>query len=256
MLSNTNNVLFLFLFCLKVVDFLLGLDKFIVEPTQELTGVVSDGEQMCNDVSNGLTDVELRRLQIGFGVPFSVVSIVMLLLMGATAIGIGKTNTTKDCCTSWFVVPVFIFLLIFMVVMTMGFSIGGIVNADFCSGGSSLSPDDTIRQILSEKGIPPESLKYQLVSYVLSGCDFESPESENPMIAYENFDQELETITAEIKSFTERIQTIDAEDIARRLSRDVGEIISMKETAANMETKTRQLFNTMEEVIRDLACAR
>lgn len=239
-----------------MVDFLLGLDKFIAEPTRELQEVVTEGEQVCNDVSDGLTDVELRRLQIGFGVPFSLVSLAMLLLMGATAMGMGKNNTTKDCCTSWFVMPIFIFLLLFMVVMTMGFSIGGIVNADFCSGGASLSPDETLLEILDKKGIPPESLKYQLVSYVISGCDFESPQSENPMVAYENFNQELETITSEIKSFTERIEAIDPEDIARRLARDVGEIRSMKEKAANLETGTRQLFNTMEEVLTDLACAR
>lgn len=239
-----------------MVDFLLGLDKFIAEPTRELQEVVTEGEQVCNDVSDGLTDVELRRLQIGFGVPFSLVSLAMLLLMGATAMGMGKNNTTKDCCTSWFVMPIFIFLLLFMVVMTMGFSIGGIVNADFCSGGSSLSPDETLLEILDKKGIPPETLKYQLVSYVISGCDFESPQSENPMVAYENFDQELETITSEIKSFTERIEAIDPEDIARRLARDVGEIRSMKEKAANLETRTLQLFNTMEEVLTDLACAR
>ena len=239
-----------------MVDFLQSLDQFISEPTKELAATVADGEQICEDVSNGLSDVELRGLQIGFGIPLTIISFTMLLLAGATAMGMGNNSTRKDCLTSWFVMPLFIFILLFMVIMTMGFSIGGIVNADFCSGGASVTPDETLIEIMNKKGIPPETVKYQVVSYVVNGCDFESPQNENPLIAYEAFDQELEAVTAEIKSFTERIQNIDAEQIAKQLGRSLQEIGSMKEKADTLESRVRKLFNTLDQVLTDLACAR
>lgn len=232
------------------------MDEFIADPARELAGAVTDGEQVCENVSDGLSDVEVRGLQIGFGVPFSIVAFIMLLLMGSTALGMGNNGTTKDCCTSWFVLPLFIFLLIFMVIMTMGFSIGGIVNADFCSGGASVTPDETLIEIMDKKGIPRSSLEFQIVNYVVNGCDFESPQSEDPMAAYEAFDQELEAVTAEIQSFTERIQNIDVEEIAQQLGRNVEEIVSMKDKAGSLESRVRQLFNTLDEVLTNLACAR
>ena len=149
-----------------MVQVLKDLDEFVDEPTKELNGVITDGETTCENVSNGLDDVELRALQIGFGVPFTIVSFLMLLLMGATAMGFN--NNAKNCWTSWFITPLFIFLVMFLIILTMAFSIGGIVNADFCSGGSSQTPDETLINIMDTKGTSPETLEYRVVTHLVN----------------------------------------------------------------------------------------
>jgi hypothetical protein len=47
-------------------------------------------------------------------------------------------------------------------------SVGGIVNADFCSGGDDLSPDSTLIEIMDQKGIDRESIKYRSVEYLVN----------------------------------------------------------------------------------------
>lgn len=235
----------------KVVESLNSLAAIVKGPTEDLSNLVTKGETTMTDVSTGLDSVELRGLQIGFGIPFTILPFVMLLLMGATAMG--YNSNMKNCLTSWLMVPIFIFFLLFMIILTMGFSIGGIVNADFCMGGAPKTPDATLIMIMDEKGISPRTLEYRSVSYLVNGCDFETNEDENPLIVYQNIAVQLDNITSVIQGFDAKLQEIGIVEIVKKVAKDVSGVEDKLEA---FKEETVSMFGIMEEILSEIACAR
>ena len=150
----------------KVREALEDLDAVVEEEAQTLRGAITSGEETCSNVANGLDSVELRALQWSFGIPFTILPLIMLALLAVAAMG--SKNSGIECCISYCLLPVFALLVALLVLMTAGFSIGGIVNADFCSGGDSLSPDETLLLIMAKKGIEQGSMEYQMVQYLVN----------------------------------------------------------------------------------------
>jgi len=96
-----------------VVDVLTSLEGYLEKPANEIRMTLEAGEFKCDEVSKGLSAVELRRLQLGFGVPLASTGFFMPLLMLLTAMGLN--SPTKSFCTAWCVLPSFALLTTLMV---------------------------------------------------------------------------------------------------------------------------------------------
>ena len=56
-----------------------------------------------------------------------------------------------------------------------------------------------------------------------------------------------------MKAFGDHIETIGVAEIARNLAKN---ITGVQEKAGKLREKTRDMYNTMEEVLEDIACVR
>ena len=236
----------------KLIQFLESLKSLVGKLIRDLGQVITEGEEFCKNVSDGLTIAQMQKVQLGLGVPLTIMGLLMILLMGATIKG--PTNGAKHCCTAWFVTPVFVFVTLFVILLFMGLSIGATVNSDFCSGGADETPESTLLQTMDAKGINPGSLKYKAVDYLIHGCMFEVLlEDQNPWAIYEGFAKELKNATDLISLFQERIEDIgistNAADFSKNISGADEELKQLKEMISTM-------FGTMKDLLDGLACER
>lgn len=73
----------------------------------------------------------------------------------------------------WLLVPLFIALLVVSTVGTSSIGMAVSLNADFCSGGDSSSPEGTIEEIILSKDVTVDDLSYQsFVYYMDVSCGF------------------------------------------------------------------------------------
>lgn len=230
----------------EILALLNQIDDFIQEPAGELDSVVRKGQNLTSNVSDGLSDVKLRRLQIGFGVPFTIVPFVMLVLMGMVAMGHG--GPTMNTITSYVMLPILSILTAFLVILTLGFAIGGIVNGDFCSGGQEKTPEETLTQIMIARQIEPTRLQYQMAEYMIYGCDITTP---NPMDEFTNFEERIEKATTQLKDFDVTIQEIGIENIARRLNKNMDDFEGIMES---LRERSKDMGGLLLKVLDGLAC--
>ena len=137
----------------------------------------------------------------------------------------------------------------------MAFSVGGIVNGDFCSGGLGSTPDETIIEIMDTKGIDPQSMKYRAVYYVVNECDFtEAPFQESPLQVFEDFEELLSATVNQIREFVDQIQTIGDAVVSRDTDVNITEIV--EEPLELVVVEGRKLIAYLDKLLTDLVCRR
>ncbi|KAI2490715.1 hypothetical protein MHU86_23848 [Fragilaria crotonensis] len=75
-------------------------------------------------------------------------------------------------------------------------------NADFCSGGQSNTPDETILEMVLARGFEADSLVFLATEYYVSQCD-----AEYPYDFVDTFMKELETASLAISAVESAIAT-------------------------------------------------
>lgn len=146
------------------------LGSFIQEPAAEVNDTLNDGENKTETLKETLAQVELKTLQMRVGVPLLVVGGLMILIMLFSSLGISNSYTV--CFTAWILTPLFLLIVVVLCLWTAGMSVGGNVNADFCSGGQEKTPEATLLNIMENKGIQQDSFKYREVDYVIHASAF------------------------------------------------------------------------------------
>lgn len=230
----------------ELLALLYRIDDFIKEPAGELDVVVRKGANLTSNVSDGLSDVELRRLQLGFGIPFTIVPLIMLVLMGMVAVGHG--GPTLNTVTSCVMLPILTLLTAFLVILTLSFSIGGIVNGDFCKGGQDKTPEETLTQIMIARRIEPTRLQYQMAEYMIYGCDITTP---NPLEEFTNFEERIEVVSNQLKDFDETIQEIGIQEIASRLDKNMDDFQGI---LGSLLERSKAMGALLLKVLDGLAC--
>ncbi|CAB9521790.1 expressed unknown protein [Seminavis robusta] len=236
----------------EVVDQLYALEDMIQSQSTELSGVIGEGEKTCSNLSDGLDEVELRALQLGYGIPYTVVPAFMMVLMVLTALGVN--NSGKNWCTAFCFVPFYIILIILLIVFTGAFAVGGIMNGDFCAGGQDQSAAGTLLQIMDNKGISADSLQYETVEYVINGCRFDTPGEQFPLLFLEEFDAKLGIVEQRLDEFTAEVDAVGVDALvgvvgSANLTRVREGVRVMKEEAVSMVT-------VIKAAVAVLACER
>lgn len=100
------------------------------------------------------------------------------------------------CVLSYFILPLFIFLVVFAFSFASAVLIAASGNADFCSGGEEQNPDMTMIEIFQEMGHDQDTLLFKAVKYYVGQCV-----SDDPFPFISNYSEELRNIRENVTSF-------------------------------------------------------
>ena len=147
------------------------LKDLLDEPLREIDSSLIDGQETCVDVHSVTEEISFRGLQVGVGLLMTIVPTLLLVCLSWTVLHGNTRNATYAStiqrlrsCVLW---PIFVVLVIACIAVGCAISIGGLLNADFCSGGADKSPDSTIIEIMNNRELDPDSFKYRAVEYLV-----------------------------------------------------------------------------------------
>lgn len=117
---------------------------------------LSDGQQSFQSVITVTDEISLKGVQAGVGLVMATIPALLLFCMYWNTYH-NNSHRCLDIFRGCFLWPIFVTMVILCLIICCGIIIGGLLNADFCSGGYDQSPDSTIIEILDNQGTDPNS---------------------------------------------------------------------------------------------------
>jgi len=150
------------------------LSNFIQNELEDLNAALDQSEDVTEDVGDAVDKTEFTG---------STASLVMIpyflvpaLLLVALLFGWQEVYAERYYCViTWFLMPLFVLMVMFMY-FVCGFAVlSAEGNADFCSGGPSNTPEGTLEAILGQYDVQSGSLYYDTITFYSNQCRTESP---------------------------------------------------------------------------------
>lgn len=158
----------------NAVNLLEVLSDFVQNDLADAQSGLKNIEQATNDVDKTVEQIELHDWQaLVILIPWIIVP--SFLLIGVVMAFCKVSVPLYDCIQSWFFLPLLVIMTIFSMVLSCLVSAGATANADFCSGGSQKSPDQTVFEILNATGVAEGELAFQVVRFYVTQCLAEDP---------------------------------------------------------------------------------
>lgn len=158
----------------NAVNLLEVLSDFVQNDLTDAQAGLKNIEQATNDVDKTVEQIELHDWQaLVILIPWIIVP--SFLLIGVVMAFCRVSVPLYDCIQSWFFLPLLVIMTICSMVLSCLVSAGATANADFCSGGSQKSPDQTVFEILNATGVAEGELAFQVVRFYVTQCLAEDP---------------------------------------------------------------------------------
>ena len=117
---------------------------------------------------------------------------------------------------------------------------------DFCSGGQSKTPGETVLDMITAKGFEAESLVFLATEYYVSQCD-----AEYPYDFVDTFMKELETASLAIAAVESAIATKTMESIVAECGSDAEGIDSL---LSAMNSGLLEVGSALDDALSSLSC--
>ncbi|CAB9521789.1 expressed unknown protein [Seminavis robusta] len=234
----------------RVLDSLEAINETAQKEGSDLIDTLEAGEERFRTLSDSLDDVDLMTLQISMGVGLILLPFVLLLIMIAVASGV--KNSCLQCFT-FFLIPLFVALILFLLIMTALAAISGILNADFCHSGFDNTHDSTLLEILTQSGSDRDSFAFRSTTYVLRNCVPPTEPIAYPLDFMEAFETKIRVAVENVATLSEEIETLGVEKLSQDLKFDVA---SMQEELATFEERVAESIETVGYALADLGCER
>lgn len=121
---------------------------------------------------------------------------------------------------SWILLPFFIVQVIFAYSLSSAIVISASANADFCSGGESKTPDETVKEILLNLGYTTEDLTSSMLYYYIDQCS-----SGDPLAFLKTFQSNVSATNAVLAEWQAALNATDIASLSEECMRDV-ELVS------------------------------
>jgi hypothetical protein len=227
------------------VDLLNSLGNFTFDETSDLEDATQELSNQMDSVTTTSGNIDLGDWQaLVILIPYIVVPV--LLVIGVILAWLSIDVPKVRCFLKWLVFPIFIFLVIFAYSLASGILMAASGNADFCSGGKELSPDQTVLEIFYELGYSDDDLIVKIVRYYVSQCF-----SADPFAFLTAYADEIQTVKQNITDFVETVQVAAAAAINQTC---VGESSTMQSLANTVKDDIQVLSRNVYDALNILRC--
>ena len=103
-----------------------------------------------------------------FIIPFPIFS--SLFVFGVLLAWFGRFHRGYARFLTWGVLPLFFILIVICYLLSGAVAIAASANADFCSGGTEKTPQETILEIVILNGASKEDMAYRIINLYLTSC--------------------------------------------------------------------------------------
>jgi hypothetical protein len=176
-----------------------GLGNYTIDNQEEFEDSIEFIGESSQDVQNQADNIDIGDWQ-SLIVIIPYIIIPSLLLAGVALAWLEMDVPRYRCLLSWLVLPIFIFLTLFAALLSCGMMIAASANADFCSGGTSKTPDGTVFEILSKRGYTEDDLVFQIVDWYVGQCI-----SSDPFGFVTQYSDEIEAAIREIGDWVDAL---------------------------------------------------
>jgi len=151
------------------VELLEILDDFVTTDLKEVQDGVENAHDVTKQVDNGIDTIAISDWQsLIILIPWILVP--SFLLVGVLMAWCSVSNDIYDCLLQWFFLPLLVIMTIASFVLASVISVAAVGNADFCSGGTDQSPDQTVFNILAAQGYDPNDMLIRAVTFYINQC--------------------------------------------------------------------------------------
>lgn len=166
----------------EAVKLLSQVDGFVGDDIDDITDVIDEAIKGAEEIEARTENVNLEKT-VGI-VILVVFSIIPCLLVSAAIMAQFDVKVPQFVCIiNWFLLPVFILMVLFCVIVSCGMVATASANSDFCLPGgyaddpyTERSPDTTIKRILDRTGVKEKDFMRQVTQYYVDQCqNMESP---------------------------------------------------------------------------------
>ncbi|KAI2493290.1 hypothetical protein MHU86_21249 [Fragilaria crotonensis] len=128
------------------------------------------------------------------------------MLVGVLMATCYVSNEVFECILSWFLTPLLIVMTIFSIGLASAVSLAAVGNADFCSGGTTMTPNESVDAILINQGYSTSDVLYQAIKYYTNQC---TDASGNPFYFIEGYAEQIANADIQVATLDASINTID-----------------------------------------------
>jgi hypothetical protein len=144
-------------------------NNFTIPKENQTLEALNVAQKTTNNVENTTDNITPSDWQsLIFVVPFSIFA--FLYLVGVALAWRKKNVAWYTCILSWVVLPIFVVFIVICFLCSGAIAIGASANADFCSGGTTNTPEGTITEILAMNGYSTEDLVFRITTYYIQQC--------------------------------------------------------------------------------------
>jgi hypothetical protein len=126
-----------------------------------------------------------------------------LLMLGVCAAWFEFDLPRLRCLLSWFILPIFVLQVIFAYSFSAAVLIAAAANSDFCSGGSTQTPDGTVYEILGKEGYTKDDLAFRVVAWYVNQC---SIAAEDPFQFMLDYERSIDLLKDDIVTFSNSLE--------------------------------------------------
>ena len=151
------------------LDAMKELDNFMENELVNVQGALAETEIATQDIADAVEGTQFTGPKTAaIMIPFLVVPTFLLV-----ALFMGWCEVYYEwyyCFVTWFILPLFVVMVMFAFFASAFGALGTEGNADFCSGGVSNTPEETIHMVLSEYGQTNDNFYYNAVTFYSNQC--------------------------------------------------------------------------------------
>jgi len=230
------------------IEKLAQLKDFIENNADDLQNAlqrVNDGTADLDDALQYADATDWRVKMVV--VPLVIVPAIMFVGVGLAWFDI--SNDTVQCILSWFILPIFVFLITFMWLLCS--SLGMIItsHSDLCMGGEgSGSPDGSFQEILSELDVDKSTLLYESLIYFSQGC-----KEDYPFEFIDDYIVELADGFSSVVEFELKAEIVGVDRLETLCSKDFTELL---DSMSLLKQNLRSLDTSASTALGLLSCPR
>lgn len=151
------------------------------------------------------------------------------------------------CLNSYFFLPLFIIMVIFSYVFSSSIAIVAGMNADFCSGGETRTPDGTVYSILKAVGFSQDDLVLKAAVWYIGQCGT----SEDPFDFLEIYEQQVAEAKLDVAQFTLQLENAGNNAVSQFCSDEANVLQGL---ATTLNTNMVELVKIIEDSLDLLSC--
>lgn len=152
------------------------------------------------------------------------------------------------CANSWFFLPLFVVMVIFSYLFSSIISIVAAGNADFCSGGTTKTPDGTIYAILKAQGFSDEDLVFKAALWYVGQC---GSDANDPFNFLDVYSQQMKEANEDVAQLTAELENSANSAVSEFCSSETQLMAGLSET---LESNMVELAKLVEDSLDLMSC--
>lgn len=229
------------------IDLLQQLNDFVSGDLQSLQKGIATAKALTEDIDTATTNIAIYDWQsLLILIPWILVPSFMLV--GVLMATCYVSNEVFECILSWFLTPLLIVMTIFSIGLASAVSLAAVGNADFCSGGTTKTPNESVDAILINQGYSTSDVLYQAIKFYTNQC---TDASGNPFYFIEGYAEQIASADVQVATLDASINTIGLDRLELLCGENIREIAAL---TGQMSTNLGILKNSSEETIQLLSC--